>query len=86
MLVFCARPQVNGAGFDPALVLANLDGNAAHTAAPFTFRVELLLFSTDPSSGVMKPMTVEAVLYEDRVTAAGQAPGSLTQLQAASVM
>ena len=85
-LVFVARPQIHGGGFDPAIVLENLPADATHQGTPFM--VSVLLFHTDPSTGtdIIKPMIVDAEVHEDRDTAASQAPGNLTQPQSASFM
>ena len=48
--------------------------------------VSALLFTTDPASGVIKPIVVTAEVYADRTTAANLAPGNMTSPQSASVV
>jgi len=55
-VVFVAQPQP-ATGFDVGIVTANL-GAGAHVAS--AYEVSVLLFTTDPASGVIKPIVVEA--------------------------
>jgi len=81
-VVFVAQPQP-ATGFDVGIVTANL-GAGAHVAS--AYEVSVLLFTTDPASGVIKPIVVEAEVYADRTTAANLAPGNMTSPQSASVV
>jgi hypothetical protein len=83
-LVFVARPQVNGGGFDPGLVLANL-GPGLFTPG-LAFNTSILLFSTATVGGTVTTMTITADVYPNRASASSQAPGNLTQQQSASVL
>jgi len=81
-VVFVTQPQP-ATGFDVGIVTANL-GAGQHVST--AYMVSALLFTTDPASGVIKPIVVEAELYADRTTATNLAPGNLTQPQSASVL
>jgi hypothetical protein len=83
-LVFVARPQVNGSGFDPGIVLANLGAGLKSPGS--AYEITALVFSTPADGGNVTTMTVTAELYPTRVIAASQAPGSFAQPQAASVL